>query len=217
MLTVNTSRICILALQHLWLAWNWNTKVADVLDILQRNTVLYQYLRLIKWLLIHIEIEVIASLDSLEVNLLEILQTSTHMSTIAHSIPVCILGILIINHLRVYLQNDRVRNSILIHCHIHHWMVHGKADTNIMFQIITLIQRPGWRTRSSTSWFRNIDATFLTILPRIESSSLDNILQVITVCEVIELGDMILFEDILKILPVTSSVHCFCPPIIYVC
>ena len=142
MLTVNTSRICILALQHLWLAWNWNTKVTDVLDILQRNGVLYQYLCLIERLFIHIEIEVIASLDCLEVNLLEILQTSTHMSTIAHSIPVCILGILIINHLWINLQNDRVRNSIFIHCHIHHWMVHGKANTDIMFQSITLVERP---------------------------------------------------------------------------
>lgn len=69
-----------------------------------------------------------------------------------------------------------------------------------MLQSISLVERPGSRTWSSTSWFRNIDTTFLTILPRIESSILDYILQVITVCEVIELGDMILFEDILKIL-----------------
>ena len=88
MLTINTSRICILALQYLWLAWNWNTKVVDVLDILQRNTILYQNLGLIERLFIYIQVKMLVCLDCLKMNFLEIFQVSANVGTVSCSISV---------------------------------------------------------------------------------------------------------------------------------
>ena len=108
MLTVNTCGVGILALHLLRLARNRNTEIGYIGDVLQRNKALYQYLRLIEWLLVNAKIKMIISLYRLEMNFLKIVQAASHVRSAACSVSISITSALIINNLRIYFKNNRI-------------------------------------------------------------------------------------------------------------
>ena len=86
-------------------------------------------------------------------------------------------------------------------------MIACEADANVMLQTCLLVERPRQRTSSATARLGDDYATFLTVFPRVETAVLDDVLQVVAVCKVIQLCDVMLFEEFLELLPIVSFVH----------